>query len=472
MYYTTITKGIGTQFNNMHEIESFSDLEKYLRSYPISFCWYGPRSTDVSELDSLMHVNGVISCYSSDFPNKNKPFLIHDTNGKRQKCSIDNLAGTLITNGDLPEFISKNAITTVLPYDSTPELEQFCEENNIDFFSSPEALKNELRDKTKIDDISRTLGLSTIPGVSGVIENFEFNSLAEKFGLPLFLQFIEGAGGSGNRIVNSLDEFEKVKSEKKGERLNVKKYFIGKTCTIDICVTPTAVICGTLEEELIGAEPLNSNPTEYVASSWFENNYSYEMRKKISNIGVALGELMRSRGFLGCFHPDFLIGNDDEILLTELNMRFGGSCGAYAKIQIATRQIPMMAIHAISFADPDLEFNAEKINEQNLRPFDYALLVLKNNFGRPVKISRKYKSGLYSFSRDTIEFLGKVKFNDFKDKNTILLIGLPESEEDTVIEEGAFICEVITRFPISDSKSKLNIDGKLLVEKIFSQIVT
>lgn len=454
----------------MHKIESFSDLENYLVSHKINFCWYGPRSTDVSELDSLMQVDQVISCYGSSFP-KNKPSLINDTKGRRGKCSIDNLATALIANGDLLKLVSENAIATIFPYDSTPELERFCKENHINFFSSPDALKNELRDKTKIDDISRALGLSTIPGVSGVTEDFEFESLAERFGLPLFLQFTEGAGGSGNRIVNSLDEFEKVKDEKKEERLNVKKYFVGKTCTIDICVTPTAVICGTLEEELIGAEPLNSNPTEYVASSWFDNNYSYEMRRKISNLGVALGEMLRSRGFLGCFHPDFLIGNDDEIILTELNMRFGGSCGAYAKIQIAARQIPMMVVHILSFTDPELKFNAEKINEQNLYPLDYALLVLKNNFGKPIKIPRKYKSGLYSFSGDAIEFLGEIKFTDFKDKNTILLIGLPESEGDTIIEDGAFICEIMTRFPISDSKSKLNVDGKLLVEKIFSQII-
>jgi len=455
---------------NMHKIESYADLKKYMRTHPISACWYGPRSTDVSELDNLLNIEGVISCYGSDFP-KNQPLLVNDIKGRRQKCSIDDLAGMLIADGKLPDFIEKNNITAILPYDSNPELEKFCETNHISLFSSPDKLKDELRDKTKIDDISRAIGLSTIPGIPGIIEDFEFEPLAKRFGLPLFLHFAEGAGGSGNRIVNTLGEFEKAKTEQRGKRLNAKKYFNGKTCTIDICVTPTAVICGTLEEELIGAEPLNSNSTEYVASSWFENNYSNEIRKRICEIGVALGELLRSRGFMGCFHPDFLVGDNDKIFLTELNMRFGGSCGAYTKIQIAEQQIPILAIHTLSFTNPNLRFDAEKINEKNLHPLNYALLVLKNNFRKPITIPCKYKSGLYSLSGDTIEFIGDTKFADFKNQDTILLIGLPDSDKDTVIEEGTFICEVMTRFPVSNSKSKLNSEGKILVEKIFSQLI-
>ena len=120
---------------------------------------------------------------------------------------------------------------------------------------------------------------------------------------------------------------------------------------------------------------------------------------------------------------------------------------------------------------PYLKFDSERINAQNLASLDYALLVLKNNFRRPIKIPGKYKSGLYKISSDSIERVGEVNFTDLKDKNGVLLIGLPESEKDTFIGEGAFICEVITRFPISDSNGKLNVHGRNLVKKIFSNII-
>ncbi|GEM_PF-3416603 len=453
----------------MERIESYIDLKKFLESHPMSFCWYGPRSTDVSELGELMQINEIISCYGSAL-SQNISSLINETAGLRTKFSVDELARTLILNGKLPQFIEENNISIILPYDSNPELEEFSKANHIHLLSSSDSLKDDLKDKTKIDEISRAIGLPTIPGIPGIIDEFEFETLVEEFDLPLFLHFAEGAGGSGNRIVYASDEFEKVKIEKRGRRLNAKKFFVGRTCTIDICVTSTAIICGTLEEELIGAEPLNSNPTEYVASSWFENDYSDEMRKEILDIGIRLGELLRSRGFIGCFHPDFLVGANNDIFLTELNMRFGASCGAYAKIQIATNQIPMMAIHALSFMYPDVEFDAESINARNLAPLDYALLVLKNNFGRPIKIPARYKSGLYKLSANTVEYIEDIKFTDFKDKDAVLLIGLPESGEDTIVEEGAFICEVITRFPISDLGGKLNADGKHLVESIFSKM--
>lgn len=194
------------------------------------------------------------------------------------------------------------------------------------------------------------------------------------------------------------------------------------------------------------------------------------MRKKISDIGVALGEYVRSLGFLGCFHPDFLIGDKDEIFITELNMRFGGSCGAYSKIQTATQQIPILALQSLAFTHPNLSFDAEKINEENLKPFDYALLVLKNNFGKPIKISRQYKSGIYTITDSGIAFDRKAKFSDFNNSINVFIRGLPESGEDTTVHKGAYICEVMTRFPISDSKSKLNVEGKELVRKIYSQL--
>lgn len=455
----------------MQKISSYHDLKNYLATNPIRACWYGPRSSDMSDLDNIIQLTGLISCYNSNFT-REVPSMTNEGVGKREKFSIDDLAGYFRATGQLNSFIEQNKITTILPYDSNQELEEFCRDNHIQLLSSPDQIKDDLRDKTKIDEISRAIGLPTIPGTPGTIDDFEFETLSSEFGLPLFLHFAEGAGGTGNRIVDTKEEFEKVKSEQKGKRLNAKKYFVGKTCTIDICVTPTSVICGTLEEELIGAEPLNSNPTEYVASSWFENNYSYEMRKKISDIGVALGEYVRSKGFLGCFHPDFLIGDGDEIFITELNMRFGGSCGAYSKIQIASEQIPILALQSLAFTTPNLAFDAEKINEENLKPLDYALIVLKNNFGRPIKISHQYKSGIYTITDNGIIFDGKAEFTDFRDRNSVFISGLPDSNEDTIIHEGAYICEVMTRVPISDTKSKLSIQGKELVEKIYSQLIT
>jgi hypothetical protein len=458
----------------MQKISSRSDLEKYLESHPqTGMGWYGPRSSDVSGLRGLVRFGGIISCYGADESLDGPPLLSNDVPGRRMKCGIDDLAEMRISDGSLPRFIRENGITTILPYSTTPELEEFCRQNSIACLSSSDKLKGELRDKTRIDSISWEIGLPAIPGVSGRIEELEYAPLAEKLGLPLFLHFAEGAHGSGNYIVSTEREFKSIKTEKHGKRLNVKKYFAGRSCSIDICVTPTSVLCGSVEELLIGAEPLNSNPTEYVGSSWFENDYPHEMRTKICGVGVALGEFLRAKGFLGFFHPDFL-DEGDEVFLTELNMRFGASCGVYTKAQAAMNQVPLMLAHVLAFRDPDLAFDDERIREQNLKPLCYALLVLKNNFGKPVRISRRYASGIYRVLENGIEATGRRGFEELKDKDKdeILVIGLPDSEQDTHVDEGAFICEVVTRFPISDARSKLNSEGRSLATKIFSEIVS
>jgi hypothetical protein len=456
----------------MQRISSYSELETYLESHPqTGMCWYGPRSSDVSGLRGLVRFAGIISCYGADESLDETPLLSTDVLGRRRNCGIDDLAKMRISDGNLLRFIGKNGITAILPYGTTPELEEFCRLNSVACLSSSDSLKGELRDKTRIDSISWEIGLPAIPGISGRIEELEYAPLAVKLGLPLFLQFVEGARGTGNYIVSTEPDFERIKTEKHGKRLNVKKHVAGRSCSIDICVTPTSVLCGPLEEMLIGAEPLNSNPTEYVGSSWFENDYSQELRSRICAAGVALGELLRARGFLGFFHPDFLVDGDD-VFLTELNMRFGASCGVYSKIQVAMKQVPLMLAHVLAFRDPDLAFDVQRIQERNLEPLSYALLVLKNNFGKPVHISRGHASGIYRVLENGIEATGRQAFQELKDKDEIFLIGLPDPEEETHIEEGAFICEVVTRFPVSDTRSKLTPEGKSLARTIFSEIVS
>lgn len=457
--------------HNKIKLSSYSDLITHLKSNPINICWYGPRASDVSGLEKILNIKGIISCYSSSDTEKTIPILTNETVGLRQKISIDDLAGKLVENGKLLDFVTKNNINAILPYDSNLDLENFCKEKNIIYYSSSDKLKDELRDKTKIDYISKAIGLETIPGIPGIIDEFDYADLVGKFGLPLFLHFAEGAGGSGNRIVSNLEEFEKVKEEKRGKRLNVKKYFTGKSCCVDVCVTPDSVLCGPLEEMIIGSPPINSNPTEYVGSSWFENNYSYDFRKKIQNICITLGTYLRDKGFIGAFHPDFLLGDMGEIFLTELNMRFGGSCGVVNRIEMKIGRIPYFLQNIYSFDNKNVELNSIQINEEALYPINYGLLILKNYFGKPIKLNNSFKSGIYKLVGDKLETTNCLDFEKLEENEYIYISGLPNSEVNTIVEENAFICEIITTKPISDSKSKLNQDGIDLANIVFKNII-
>lgn len=456
----------------MQKIGSYSEIEKYLKSrQPLAVCWYGPRASDVSGLEKLLNLSGIIACYSSSDIPKTIPTLTNESHGLRPKISIDNLAGKFIENGKLLEFINKNNIKAILPYDSNLDLENFCRRHDIIYYSSSDKLKDELRDKTKIDEISRVIGLETIPGVSGVIDEFAYGDLVSKFGLPLFLHFTEGAGGSGNRIVSDEEEFENVKREKSGHRLNVKKYFIGKSCCVDLCVTPNSVISGLLEEMIIGSPPINSNPTEYVGSSWFENSYPYEFRKKIHDICIRLGNYLRTKGFIGVFHPDFLFGDNGEVFLTELNMRFGGSCGVVNRFEMKMNKIPYMLQNIFSLDNQNVEVDQVLLNEMNLYPIKYGLLILKNYFGKSITLDKQYTSGIYKIVDNKIEFTGIIDFEKFDDPDFIYISGLHGGEINTLVKKNAFICEVITQKPISNSRSKLNQYGVDLANMIFNQII-
>lgn len=446
-------------------MHSLSQLRNYLSSREaLRLVWYGPRLSDVTDLSSVFPLSGAVTCYGSKSPG-HLPALIREQRELRDKLSVDDLVQAMLEQDDLISFLASVNASAIVPYDTSLELESFCTAQNIPLLSAPDSLKDILRDKTRIDEISAAIGLPSIPGRPGVIDEFEFEPLAHEFGLPLFLHFAEGAGGTGNWIVHTKDEFEGVKRRKRGARLNVKRFFVGSSYTIDICVLPQGTVCGPLEEMVIGAAPLHSNPTEYVASTWLHNGYDRKFREKVLAMGERLGAWIRSQGFLGCFHPDFLLGEDGEIYLTELNMRFGGSFGAYSRIQAWEDRIPLLALHALAFVEPTLDLDIDRINEQNLEPLNYSHVVFKNNFGHPVTIPPSLQSGWYDF--DGTQFTPSTN-SGWNTPGRVYITGLPDTGHPTVATEGSFLCEAMVRYPISDSRSSLNQDGQALATALRS----
>ena len=452
-------------------IECMEDLLEYLAAAPLrGIAWYGPRASDALGLLRLLDLRGVIACYGTDGIRDTARHLVSESPRRRSTCSVDRLATTVIRDGRLDEFVSTNSVTSILPYDTTPDLEDYCARRGIRCLSSADSLKVNLGDKTKIDQISTDVGLPPIPGVTGIIDKMEFDPLARQFGLPLFLHFSGGSGGNSNFIVHTHEEFAVVKDRMRGRRLNAKAYYEGRSCSIDICVTPKSVLCGPLEEMIIGAPPLNANPTQYVGSSWFDEGYSSSVRRKLQRIGVALGQLMRSKGYIGFFHPDFLIQGDD-VRLTELNMRFGGSCGVYTRAQTERNQVPLMLAHIIAFLDRDAEFASEDINERNAIPIPVAAMSLANNTARNVMVSSTMRSGLYRYRDDgKLQIITGGYTGGVLSPNEVFIAAAPMGAGLAQIEPGALICEITTGFQISDGNSKLNREGLRLIDQLTQEI--
>jgi len=87
---------------------------------------------------------------------------------------------------------------------------KICEEHEIKFIGTSPEMINSMGDKANAKATMKKVGVPTIPGSDGLINNMkEGKALADKIGYPVILKATAGGGGKGMREVWKAEDFEK-----------------------------------------------------------------------------------------------------------------------------------------------------------------------------------------------------------------------------------------------------------------------
>ena len=103
------------------------------------------------------------------------------------------------------------------------EFAKILEENNIKFIGPSSDLIKMMGDKIQSKKVAKEYGLPVIEGSDGGIKDLdEAKKICENVGFPVLIKASGGGGGNGMKIVNKLEDFEKLFLTAKQE---AKKFF-------------------------------------------------------------------------------------------------------------------------------------------------------------------------------------------------------------------------------------------------------
>ena len=121
------------------------------------------------------------------------------------------IAAAEITNADAIHpgygFLSENA-----------EFSQVCQEYNIKFIGAGPEMIRQMGDKATAKETMRNAGVPTVPGSDGIVAKVsDAKKLAVKMGYPVILKATAGGGGKGMRLIEKVEEFDKLWDDCKRE---------------------------------------------------------------------------------------------------------------------------------------------------------------------------------------------------------------------------------------------------------------
>ncbi|MFA6097618.1 MAG: hypothetical protein WC788_08420 [Candidatus Paceibacterota bacterium] len=326
--------------------------------------------------------------------------------------------GKLLENEKVLNYIkaqSKGEVPNVVTFKPSPKIEKICELNKFNHAGNDWRLNRKFENKINFVDIS---GKLNIPNAgSRVVKLGDFEVVKDYFegGAKCVIQLPRGFSGNSTFLLGSREDFDRLAEKLGGRSVKIAKYLAGETFTINGCVAKGDVFVGKPIYQITGFTDFNGNN---MGTSG--NDYAYsvtlgpEARKKIFDYTKKIGKYMSREGYRGIFGLDFIVPENGEVNLIEINPRLVGSIPVYTKLQIESGEFPFLAMHLGEFiygknsagSRPEQSYTVWR-KEDN---FSASQLILRNTGKRPLILDKAVSSGIYKLEKRKLVFSGKGYF--------------------------------------------------------------
>lgn len=449
-------------------IKNFNEFEKYLKEQnPFKekyFAWNGKRYFDAFQFITFMPIHLIICVdYGIDtekYENKFKILSIEKERKKRREwhhISEETFQGKF--GEKLKKFIlSLGKKVYLLTYHSSKDIEKFISENpdKIELLGPKIEMKDYLDCKTTLPrDLTR---IGVIPNLEKItdIQELDFISSKEKYGIPFILQWGIGDSGSGTFFVKTREEFNRLKNEIPQQEVKIAKYIKGYSIAICAVVYRDSVVLSQPNIQVCGQPECVSKSTTYCATDFTAaNEFTNKRMSHIYDYTLKIGKWMKSKGYRGLFGIDFITTEDpDNIYVCEVNARFTGEGRFYSFYQKREGYVPLQFFHLAEYLNIDIPRDEIETYNNSLKPLKGSCITLHNILPSDIKVGENLRPGIYKIKDGKLKYLRDgISLLCLKDEDEFV-IGCAVPPKGEIIEPDASILRIQTYKSVFETKTK------------------
>lgn len=227
---------------------------------------------------------------------------------------------------------------------------------------------------------------------------------------PKVIQDEQLIGGKGSFVVRDFADYRgTIKSLDElstHERVVVSRYIEpARERTIQACVTKDGVFAGPLQRQLVG-HPLLTNKlitggNKFCGVQILAADQDTKVHHQAGQIAQEIGQVMAGEGYRGIFGVDFLLDEDNNLYILEVNPRLTGVTPLLTALFKDEDAVPFYLLHILELGGYPYEITDKNATFNQTG----ALLITHSLEMRDVEIANLPPSGTYKLDGDSLSLV-------------------------------------------------------------------
>ena len=384
----------------METISSVAEMRRFLRENQRPIYYFGNVAHHLLGLDGWVG-NFEFVCRVDSFDGRHPHLFVPRDVGHDDVPEEEVVVG-LLQNREVIDHIAARGgdpVALFLMFDE--RIEALCAELGMEIWFPAARARVTYGDKVKTVRLGNLAGAPSVPNVLAKVERYEqLLGVARQSGLgsDLVVQTPFGESGSTTFFIASADDWRRHAAEIATQaEVKIMKCVNCRTATLEACVTRCGTVVGPLLGEITG---LAASP------HWAGNEASAEafpekVRTTARDEAVRLGDALSTHGYRGYFDLDFLINEDGEVYLGELNPRLTAATPITSR---ALRHgVPLFLFHLLEYCGADFDLDVPSLNARSADPSaieSWSEIVVACTTDAPGTVSEAPPSGIWRLGEE------------------------------------------------------------------------
>lgn len=314
-------------------------------------------------------------------------------------------------------------------------------------------ISNRLENKFTFNDLCVNHDLPIPRTIRTKISQLKYKELVGSLGARFVIQFERGWFGNHTYIINNKTELDHFCSTYTDREVKVSQYIDGKVLTVNGVVGQSTIYQTRpflqINETNVDNIPnvrLARLPGTTVGNEWYERSDQQDqlrIDREIRSLTNKIGRLAQNIGYRGYFGLDFLVSDQGQVYVQEMNARFTASVQMITQMERDVVGASLMDAHFDAFG-VELPIDVvENVNEESLyADLQGVRVVARNTDTHPLKIDVIPKNGVYRFENNDVHYVREDFDITTLGNNEMILLSVAS---DRVVNPDQEILQIQTR---------------------------